>query len=125
MKRAGVFLILFSMILHCGIRLGFGTWIYQNRQSLAFSVGLVEEAPITMCSHEHDADRAVKIEVSEDTQDKQLPSHTFQVREINLFFEHNIAQCNPEMILLREHQLPAFLEKDYPPPVFPIVHPPA
>lgn len=84
MKRAVVFLILLSMMLHCSIRLGFFTWIYQNRLEIAFTLGLSDEKPITMCGHEYDVDRAVKIEVSQDNHDK-LPINPFQVREINLF----------------------------------------
>jgi hypothetical protein len=124
MKRAVIFLILFSMVLHCSVRLGLATWIYQNRLAIAYSFGFLEERPITMCGHEHDLDRSVEIKVSHDESDK-LPVSTFQVREINLFLEIDFSQHTPQYSLLRENQLPSIVEKDYPSPELPVFHPPA
>ena len=124
MKRAVVFLILLSMVLHCGIRLGLVTWLYQNRQSIAYTFGFIEERQITMCSHEDDLDRAVEIKVSQDESDK-IPVSVFQAREINLFLETDFIHSNPQYSLLRENQLPWVIESNYPIPQIHIFHPPA
>jgi hypothetical protein len=124
MKRVVVFLILLSMMLHCSIRLGFVTWLYQNRQSIAYTFGFIEERPITMCSHEHDLDRAVEIKVSHDEGDK-IPVSVFHAREINLFLESDFIPGNPQYSLLRENRLPWVIESNYPSPEIYIFHPPA
>lgn len=112
------------MMLHCSIRLGFFTWVYQNRLEIAFTLGLSDVKPITMCGHEYDVDRAIKIEVSHDDHDK-LPANPFQVREINLFLELNLTDHTPQYALLGETQLPTVVEHDYASPDLGIFHPPA
>ncbi len=124
MKRLLIYVILASMILHCSVRLGFVTWLYQNRQEIAYSFGFIEERVITMCSHEHDLDRAVEINIDHDGSDK-LPVSTFQTREINLFFEIGTSKSNPQYALLWMNQLPTVIEKHYPLPEIVIFHPPA
>jgi hypothetical protein len=124
MKRAAVLLILFSMMLHCSLRLGLGTWLYQNRHAIAYAFGFIEERPITVCSHEHDLDRKVEINVSHDEGDK-IPVSTLQVREINLFLESGSIQNRPQYALLQEIQLPRVVERTYPIPEPVIFHPPA
>lgn len=125
MKRAVVFVILTSMILHCSVRLGFVTWLYQNRQDIAYAFGFGDEPPITMCSHADDLDRAVKIEVAQDNHDKRMPVSAFQTREINLFFVSHILSNSHELALLREQPVPYVVDKDYPEPLLTVFHPPA
>ena len=125
MKRAIVFVILTSMTLHCSIRLGFMTWLYQNRQDIVYAFGLGDKPLITMCSHADDLDRAVKIEVAQDDYDKRMPVSAFQVREINLFFVSHLLSASQELALLREQCVPHVVDKDYPEPLLTVFHPPA
>ncbi len=112
------------MVLHCSVRLGFMTWVYQNRQSIAYTFGFIKERPITMCSHQDDLDRAVEINVSHDDGDK-IPVSAFHAREINLFLEVNHIYYCPQYSLLGETQLPWVVERNYPIPEIVVFHPPA
>lgn len=124
MKRVVVFLVLFSMVLHCSVRLGLATWLYQNRQEIAYAFGLIEEPPITMCSHEDDLDRAITIEVSADDQSK-APRNSFQASEINLFLSYTFLTNTPQFTFLRENGLLQLEVGKYSSPDPDIFHPPS
>jgi|JI6StandDraft_1071083.scaffolds.fasta_scaffold04524_8 hypothetical protein len=123
MKRIVIFLILLSMVLHCATRLGLMTWLYQNRQAIAYNLRLVNEPHITECSHDATLDRLVEINTDTDSSD-ELPAKMFQVREINLFCEFNLTNTYPQYAFLRETQLPNIVERNYPSPDLGIFHPP-
>jgi len=72
--------------MHCASRLGFMTWMYQNREEIAYSLGFIHERPITMCGRVYDLDRAVKIEAVQHDTDN-MPAPALPVSDINLFID--------------------------------------
>ncbi len=42
------------MVLHCASRTGLLTYIYQQRLQIAYSLGLINEIPIAVCSSDYD-----------------------------------------------------------------------
>lgn len=87
MKRAVAILILLTMVLHCSSRLGFISYLYNQRHAIAFTVGLFDEIPIAICGDEYFADRAPLIIQDLNDTDSQLPVQSSQAREINLFIQ--------------------------------------
>ena len=112
------------MALHCCVRLGVATWLYQNRQEIAYALGMVDEPPMTICSHAHDLDRALTFTVSTGDQD-EAPASIFQASEINLFLQFALVEQSPRYTLLRESPLSGHLISKYPSPALRIFHPPA
>lgn len=71
------------MVLHASSRLGTITYLYQNKDLIAYALGLVSERPITECSSEfYFADRLTVADESSEEQPNALPL----AREIHLFF---------------------------------------
>jgi|SRR5579859_112483 len=84
-KQVMVGLILASMSLHCASKLGLLDRLYQKRQDIAYALGLIQEAPISMCSSDYDFGRGLKIESKDYSHFPLLPQLT-QSRDIDLFF---------------------------------------
>jgi len=42
------------MVLHCASRTGLLTYIFQQRLQIAYSLGLIDEIPIAVCSSDYD-----------------------------------------------------------------------
>jgi hypothetical protein len=82
-RRLPCYILFTSMLLHCSGRLGLLDQLYGSRFVIAYSIGLIDEVPITVCNGEYDTRSAFTIETS-DHSHSSLPSK-FQVREINLF----------------------------------------
>jgi len=82
-KNPIAIIILFSMALHCSCKLGFVDQLYQNRNEIAYTVGLIAEIPIAMCNSDYDFNQGLNIETHDSD---SVPQPLFQVREINLFF---------------------------------------
>jgi hypothetical protein len=78
-----VMLILTCMMLHCASRVGFLSYLHQQRHEIAFALGLITEVPIAMCSSEYDFSDGLSIQVSDhdDAARQTLP----MAFEINLF----------------------------------------
>lgn len=76
--------ILCSMMLHCASRVGFLSYLYQQREQIAYSLGLIAEVPIAMCSGDYNSNVNLVITVSHDYSAAQptLPV----ALEIKLFF---------------------------------------
>lgn len=76
-------LILTCMMLHCASRVGFLSYLYQQRHEIAFTLGLIAEVPIAMCSSDYDFndDLSVHVSDSDDAAHQALP----MAFEINLF----------------------------------------
>lgn len=122
MKQAVVYLILFSLTLHCAERLGLLSFLYEQRHEIAFTVGLIEEVPISMCNSDYDFEKGLKIDTP-DT-DHSLPP-TIVAREITLFWsETNKDAFNHERLLLSIVANCAYTTPDYPDPEIPIFQPP-
>jgi type IV secretory pathway VirB3-like protein len=76
-------LILSVMMLHASSRLGVLTYFYQNKDRIAFSLGLASEPTITECSSEfYFADRLTIADNASETHSNILPI----AHEIHLFF---------------------------------------
>jgi hypothetical protein len=78
-------LILASMVLHCAGRLGLLSHLYENRHHIAYTIGLITEVPIAMCSSDYDFDGGLAI-LENDTAEQPGQQHLFvQAQEIILF----------------------------------------
>jgi hypothetical protein len=82
-RKGMVMLILTCMMLHCASRVGFLSYLQQQRHEIAFALGLITEVPIAMCSSDYDFSDGLSIHVSDhdDAARQTLP----MAFEINLF----------------------------------------
>jgi hypothetical protein len=122
-KKSLVSIILFSMVLHCASRLGVISYLYQERHTIAHSVGLIVEVPIAMCNSDFDFGKGLTF-VNID-QDQQLPTTLSMAHEINLFLSWPDLETSPEYYEMLESHLLIKAFQNYTPPSFPIFHPPA
>ena len=83
MKRVISLVILCSMMLHCASRLGILSYLYQERHSIAHSMGLIQEVPIALCSSNYDFNKGLSIQDNDDSQ--TLPVTIAHAQEITLF----------------------------------------
>jgi len=82
-RKGMVLIILCSMMLHCASRIGFVSYLYQQRQEISYSLGLITEIPIALCSSDYDFNDDLVIRSShEATGGQTLPV----ALEIKLFF---------------------------------------
>lgn len=123
MKRAVCLLILVSMMLHCASRLGFLTYLYQYRHNVAYSVGLIAEIPIALCSSDYDDGKGLTIQQHEQSE-KSLPATLVQAHEINLYFERILFTTTLQFTWLTPDRIPNLTETPYTPPLQDIFHPP-
>lgn len=90
MRKVVIFVILGSMILHCASRVGLLSYLYQNRNEIAFVLGLTDEIPIAMCNSSYDFDKGLTIQSADHDETSQ---RTFPVAfEIKLFFDSDRTQ---------------------------------
>jgi hypothetical protein len=90
MRKVVIFIILGSMILHCASRVGLLSYLYQNRNEIAFTLGLTDEIPIAMCNSDYDFDKGLTIQSADHDETSQ---RTFPVAfEIKLFFDSDRTQ---------------------------------
>ncbi len=123
MRRALCLAILVSMALHCAGRLGLLAYLYQNRHEVAFTLGLIKEVPIAVCSTDYEGDKTLIVTAQDDT-DKSLPTAISQAHEINLYFERAIVNHSPQFTWLATDRLSSLTETPYTPPLRDIFHPP-
>src|SRR5690606_42160573 len=82
MKRIVSLLILTSMMLHSASRLGILSRLYEERHSIALTVGLIAEIPIASCSSDYDFNTSLDVQYDDET----TPTRALaQAHEINLF----------------------------------------
>ena len=124
LRKGIIFLILTSMMLHCASRMNFLSYLYEQRQQIALSLGLIDEIPIATCHHDYAFDKGLTI-VTPDTDKSGLPSTLSHAREIILFFQFSIIHVNPRAAISVANHLTALPQKKYTSPGFPIFHPPA
>jgi hypothetical protein len=72
------------MMLHCACRLGVVDRVYKKRNEIAFSMGLIAEIPISICSSDYKTTHSFKQQSSDD--EDALPALVFKTEFINLFF---------------------------------------
>ena len=83
MRKVVIFVVLGSMILHCASRVGFLSYLYQNRNEIAYTLGLTDEMPIAMCNSDYDFDKGLTIQSADHDETSQ---RTFPIAfEIKLF----------------------------------------
>src|SRR5688572_21281608 len=82
-RRTLALLILFSMVLHCASRLGVLTYLYENRNHIANTIGLIQEVPIALCSSDYDFHDSLHVQHA-DT-DPAVPTNFLTAQEITLF----------------------------------------
>jgi hypothetical protein len=122
MKRTISLIILLSMMLHAGSRLGVLSYVYQNRHEIAFNAGLIAEVPIALCDSDHDFNRGLRFQHHES--DQQQPVSLAQAREILLFVHQVNLQPLPEFSVLRTVSVTVYPEAAYASPPIPVFHPP-
>jgi hypothetical protein len=77
-------LILGSMVLHCAGRLGLLSHLYEHRHRIAYTIGLIAEVPIAMCSSAYDFDAGLTI-LENDSAEQPIQHLFVQAQEIILF----------------------------------------
>ena len=125
LRKATIYLIFASMVVHCACRIGFVSYLYQQRYVIAFNLGLVDEIPIAICAASYDGHHGLMVKV-EDVGDKSLPAPYFQAREITLFMisddkKENAAGIAP---LLEVIGRKPYKDHTYPDPLLDIFQPP-
>ncbi len=124
LRRFAVFVILTCMVLHCSSRLGFLSYLYEQRQEIVYTLGIISELPIALCSSEYDFDPGLVIITAADS-DQGLPSPLFQAQEIQLFFSHSqdlVEDLSPSPC---GRQVTAIVNHRYASPALSIFHPPS
>jgi len=116
-------LVLFAMILHCSCRLGFLNLIYQNRQQISLSLGLISEMPIAMCNSDYDFGHELKVQLSDETA-SPLPPLLIQAREIILFFDFENLLITFESAFVFAGRFSSYPEHTYATPLIDIFQPP-
>lgn len=122
-RKSLVSIVLLSMVLHCASRLGVISYLYQERHTIAHSVGLIADIPIAMCNSEFDFGKGLTF-VNID-HDDQLPASLSIAHEIHLFLSWPELETSPEYFKILERQLSGKTFQNYIPPTYPIFHPPA
>ncbi len=122
-RKTIVYIILFSMVLHCACRLGFLNELYQKRHSIAYTIGLIAEVPIAMCASDFNFVKNLTIDIEKEH--SALPSPTFKTTEINLFYLSITFHIRKFFIEVPNKLITYTTEKKYTPPDFSIFHPPS
>jgi hypothetical protein len=82
-RKGAVVVLLLSMFLHASSRLGWVDLLYQKRHQIAYSIGLIAEVPIAMCSQDFNLGHQSLV-VKENPSDHTVPPIA-HAHEINLF----------------------------------------
>jgi hypothetical protein len=110
------------MALHCANRLGILSHLYQQRQVIAYHLGLINEVPITQCNHEDHTIGTLVVEG--DNSNQSLPVNFVQTLDINLFVVNTPLLSFDVDHLLHTAYPGVYQDSHYPSPVFFIFHPP-
>ncbi len=121
MKKAVSLIILVSMMLHSASRLGILSHIYEERHSIAFTIGLIAEIPIALCSSDYDVDPALSVQT---TGDQDPIPRAFQAREIVLFCDDPVISLDFIPVPLNNSVYRPYLETPYGSPVTGVFQPP-
>ena len=103
-RRLIVYTILFSMALHCGCRLGFLDQLYQKRNEIAFTIGVMTQMPISICSSNYDFGKRLKVGTHE-SEHSSVPQSIIHIREINLFFYSAYQLPRPQGMILFDESI--------------------
>jgi hypothetical protein len=122
LKRFLGILVLFSITTHSASRLGLVSYLFEHRQEIAYSLGLIGEIPIALCNSDYDFENGVKI-TSPDS-DLRMPGFAM-AHEINLFFVAGVISCNLQNMVSSCKASTIMIDRAYLSPVSSIFHPPS
>lgn len=121
-RRILATIILLSMVLHCASRLGILSYLYKNRNELAYIVGLVSEVPIALCSSDYDFNEGLHIQQA-DTQ-PGTPASFLTAQEITLFYLPPFSVELHTNSVSKNTACPTYKELTYTSPLHAIFQPP-
>lgn len=125
MRKAVTLLILWSMTLHCASRLGVMSYLYQQRHSIAYSLGIIAEIPVAMCTGDYDFGKGLVIEEHHPSE-STVPPAFFQTQEINLYLSpFSFFETSPHWLTVGNDKAMMTEDNNYPSPPVSIFHPPA
>ncbi len=117
--------ILFSMMLHGAARLGVLSYAYEQRHEIAFALGLIDEIPITTCSHEYFADGNLTLHEIDQESQNAVPAVVFTAQEIHLFMNtYSALPAPPAPTGLAALHHTGIVPSEYHSPALSIFHPP-
>ncbi len=110
------------MVLHCAGRLGLLNQLYQKRHAIAYSVGIIQEVPIAICSSDYSQTKAIILVDHND--ESSIPVRFVQAQEIILFlhdasfaFRQSTSLIAPHyQAIPKDQYLPPFLSGFFHPP---------
>jgi hypothetical protein len=97
-KKTIVYIILLSMVVHCGCRLGFIDHLYNKRQEIAYVLGLITEIPMSVCGSNYEHPKTFEVEIHTDSH--SVPPLVIKAEAINLFFISAYSHPDFEKVLL-------------------------
>jgi len=111
------------MILHCAARLGTLSFLYEQRHHIGYTVGLIAEIPIAMCTSDYDFDESLKIESAESIETS--PVTFIQTQEISFFLITAPTIPNTQPVISEDKQTHFYCFSEYSSPTSPFFHPPS
>ena len=115
--------ILLSMTLHCAARLGTLSFLYQQRHRIGYTIGLIAEIPIAMCTSAYDFDKSLKIEPGDSTE--TTPVNFAHVQDFNLFVISSVSNFDFDNSTPEDKQIHFYRISEYSSPTLPFFHPPS
>lgn len=112
------------MTLHCGSRLGILSYIYQQRHNIAYTIGLISEIPIALCSSDYDVNQGLPI-IHQDTSDQSIPPVFSSAHEIVLFVQQHDFALNRERNAISDTSNIYVKNRKYTVPLPAVFHPPS
>jgi hypothetical protein len=122
-RKALSAIVLLSLMLHCASRLGFLSYLYQQKEKIALSIGLIDEIPIAPCSSEYDFGDSNKLDVKHEA-DHPAPLLR-QASEITLFFSPVFICCPSAKFIPVTASFPFVKTTFSSQPIDSIFHPPS
>lgn len=122
MKKLISLIIITSMVLHCAGRLGFLNYLFEQRNEIALTLGIIDNIPITECSHEYYAGESL---MDHDNAAQQNPFAAIHTYEVNLFSNSiafdwrpaDFSGCRPKQLAASEVSFYSnFLSRAFKPP---------
>ena len=114
--------IIISMAFHCASRLGFLSYVYENRNNLAYQAGLITEIPIAMCSSDYDFSKGLSLQ--QDDSKESTPGGIPNAIEIILFAPAEPFNLPSSLPFLKSKINKCFQIVEYTGPQFEIFLPP-
>lgn len=109
-------------MLHSAGRLGFLSYLYEQRHAIAFAAGFIDSIPIAICSSNYDFNDT--LEFKSGPHEEEVPATLFQGNEINLFIQHPYYPVSNLTELSRRQKFPDHTNRPYPEQAFAVFHPP-